>query len=665
MTFELKSTYQISGDQGAAIEGLIKGIESGADRLTLLGVTGSGKTFTMANVVARLNRPTLILSPNKTLAAQLFAEFKGFFPSNAVEYFVSYYDYYQPEAYIPQSDTYIDKDAMINERIDRLRLAATTSLLSRRDALVVASISCIYGLGAPSEYMKMSVTLKRGETVPRDRVVKRLVEMQYSRGEDLERGTMRVRGDTLDVHASYREDAYRITWSGDEIEGLYAINPLTGNVTAEFKSLTVFAAKHFVQSQESINAALKRIEEELKARYAELKGAGKILEAERILQRTNFDLEMIRELGYCSGIENYSRHLTGRAEGEPPYTLLDYFPSDLLVFIDESHVAASQIEGMYNGDRARKQTLVDFGFRLPSALDNRPLKGAEFHARVPQIVFVSATPGAFERKVSKVWVEQLVRPTGLVDPEIEIRPATGQVDDLRKEIDRAIERGERVLVTTLTKRTSEELTTYLEEKGYSVGYLHSEIKTLERIEILKSLRTGDIDVLIGINLLREGLDLPEVALVAILDADREGFLRSETSLIQTMGRAARNLTGRVILYADTETGSMKRAIEETRRRREVQLAYNERMGITPQSISKPIDSLSVFALDPFEEDLFDAAEAAKMPEDARELLADTLRREMDAAAEVLDFEKAAYLRDKIETLTGRKRGKKSGRKSRR
>ncbi len=648
--FKLHANYSPAGDQAVAIEALNAELAGGADRLTLLGVTGSGKTFTMANVIARLERPTLILSPNKTLAAQLFAEFRAFFPDNAVEYFVSYYDYYQPEAYIPQTDTFIDKDSAINERIDRLRLAATTSLLTRQDVIVVASISCIYGLGAPSEYQKMTVTLRRGETASRKKVMKKLVEMQYTRGEDLSRGTMRLRGDTLDIHSSYREDAYRIAFFGDEIEGLYEINPLTGSVTKEFSELSIYPAKHFVQSEESIRAALLRIEQELGTRYKFLKDSGRILEAERILQRTNFDLEMIRELGYCSGIENYSRHLTGRAEGEPPYTLLDYFPENHLTFIDESHVALGQIRGMYNGDRARKETLVNFGFRLPSALDNRPLKGDEFFQRVKPIVFVSATPGDAERKMSKRIVEQLIRPTGLVDPMIEIRPAARQVQNLAEELKIITARGERALVTTLTKRTAEELTDYLEAAGIKVNYLHSEIKTFDRIEKLKDLRSGKTEVLVGINLLREGLDLPEVSLVAILDADREGFLRSETSLIQTMGRAARHKTGRVILYADTVTGSMKRAVDETTRRRDTQLAYNEKMGITPETIVKSLDFYDIFELDPFEKELFSAAEAKAMPKEARLLLVETLTKEMDAAAEVLDFERAAYLRDRIKAL---------------
>ncbi len=661
MELKIASDYQPAGDQAQAIEKLATALAAGAKRTTLLGVTGSGKTFTMANVMARLQRPALVLSPNKTLAAQLYAEFRTFFPENAVEFFVSYYDYYQPEAYIPQSDTYIDKDSAINERIDRLRLSATTSLLTRRDVVVIASISCIYGLGAPAEYARMTIALERGQVISRHAVLRKLIEMQYGRGEDLARGTMRVRGDTLDVHASYREDAYRVTWDGDTIETIRSIDPLTGDTTTELRSVVIYPAKHFVQTWEALQKAIAAIEVELGSRYEELKSQGKILEAERIKQRTTYELEMMKELGYCKGIENYARHLTGRAPGEPPYTLLDYFPSDGLIFIDESHVATGQLEGMFNGDRARKQVLVDFGFRLPSALDNRPLKGEEFYARTPQLVFVSATPGKVERAQSTLVVEQLIRPTGLIDPAVEVRPATNQVHDLMNEIAGAVERGERVLVTTLTKRTSEELTTFVEEKGYKVAYLHAEIETLERIERLKMLRAGEVDVLIGINLLREGLDLPEVALVAIMDADREGFLRSETSLIQMMGRAARHRTGRVILYADAVTGSMKRAIDETDRRRQRQLDYNQAHGITPRSIQKPLEALEVFALDPFEEEMLTAADANMLPPDAKGLLIESLEREMNEAAAALEFERAAYIRDRIEKLGGKK--KRSARKA--
>ncbi|RMH55081.1 MAG: excinuclease ABC subunit UvrB [Candidatus Hydrogenedentota bacterium] len=652
MGFVLAPEWQPRGDQEEAIEKLVEGIQSGEERLTLLGVTGSGKTFTMAGVIARVNRPALILSPNKTLAAQLYAEFKTFFPENAVEYFVSYYDYYQPEAYIPQTDTYIDKDAMINDRIDRLRLSATSALLERRDVVCVASISCIYGLGSPEEYAAMTVSLRRGETVDRRELLRKLVEMQYTRSEDLARGTMRLRGEVLDIHSAYREDAYRIVFFGDEIESLHSISPLTGTVTADLERLVLYPARHFVQSAQTLNRALESIEEELEERLKVLRGEGKLLEAERLEQRTRYDLEMIHELGYCSGIENYSRHFTGRAPGEPPYTLLDYFPEDLLVFIDESHVAVGQLHGMYNADRSRKETLVNFGFRLPSALDNRPLKAEEFFSKVPCIVFVSATPGEFERKISARIVEQLIRPTGLVDPAVEVRPATGQVADLVRELRATAERNERALVTTLTKRTAEELSRYLEDEGLKVAHLHSEIHTLERIERLKALRAGEIDVLVGINLLREGLDLPEVSLVAILDADREGFLRSETSLVQMMGRAARHRTGRVILYADSVTGSMRRAIKETRRRREKQLAYNEAHGITPQSIVKPLESLEVFAPDPFEREVLEEIDAEEIPPELRERVLEEMEREMEAAADALDFERAAYLRDRIEAMGG-------------
>ena len=654
--FRLVAPYEAAGDQSRAIAELAEAIRSGETRTTLLGVTGSGKTYVMSRLIAELDRPALILSPNKTLAAQLYSEFKEFFPDNAVEYFVSYYDYYQPEAYIPASDTFIEKDSQINARIDRLRLAATASLLARRDAVVVASISCIYGLGEPGEFERMTLPLWKGAAYSREDILSRLVEMQYERGEDLTRGKIRARGNAVDVHPADREEAIRIVLDDeDRVAAVHVLDAVTGEVLASPERITIFPAKHYVTSLPRLREAIATIQIELKERLAELHAQGKNLEAERLGQRTRYDLEMLAELGFCSGIENYSRHLSGRKEGEPPYTLLDYFPKDHLLFVDESHVAVPQIRGMYNGDRARKEVLVEHGFRLPSALDNRPLKSDEFWARAPQTVFVSATPGEYERAESRRVVELVVRPTGLVDPPVEIRPAQGQVKSLVGEILATVARKERVLVTTLTKKTAEELADYLRTEGIRVTYLHSEIETLERIEILRSLRAGEVDVLVGINLLREGLDLPEVSLVAILDADREGFLRSETSLIQTAGRAARHLDGKVILFADRVTGSMERALGEMSRRRERQLEYNRVHGITPRGITKALAARSALsaAVDPVEAALFEAAQKKEIPVASRVALLDRMKTEMDEAAGRLDFERAAELRDRILALDGK------------
>ncbi|MFV2074250.1 MAG: excinuclease ABC subunit UvrB, partial [Thermoanaerobaculales bacterium] len=658
--FILKTPFEPAGDQVQAIERLVEGVEGGVAYQTLLGVTGSGKTFTMAKVIEATNRPTLVLSHNKTLAAQLYQEFRAFFPDNAVEYFVSYYDYYQPEAYVPSSDTFIEKETSINEEIDRMRLSATRSLFERRDVLIVASVSCIYGLGSPEAYFGMLQLFERGGEEPLEDILRQLAKMQYERTHlDLAPGSFRLRGDSLEVYPPYDDVAVRVSFWGDEIERIERIDPVRGVAIEDVDRLPIYPRTHYVTPREKLLAAIESIRSELDGRLTELQNEAKLLEAQRLGQRTNFDLEMLTELGYSQGIENYSRHLTGRAPGEPPPTLLDYFPSDFLCIVDESHVTVPQVGGMFHGDRSRKQTLVDFGFRLPSALDNRPLTFEEFEERVHQVVFVSATPGPFEldRCAGEV-VEQLIRPTGLLDPKIDVRPAKNQVDDLLAEIRTVVARGERVLVTTLTKRMSEDLSAYLAEVDVRVRYLHSEIKTLERSAILADLRRGEFDVLVGINLLREGLDLPEVSLVAILDADQEGFLRSETSLIQTMGRAARNADGRAILYADRETGSMQRAINETRRRRATQAAYNAEHGIEPATIVKDVASplLAMARLDYFGPGgpSFGVTEASgeDLPDDAVSLnrLITELEKRMRAAAKALEFEEAARLRDRLKDL---------------
>jgi len=653
-TFRLVSGYEPQGDQGRAIEELTRGLSKGERYQTLLGVTGSGKTFTMANVIARLNRPALVISHNKTLAAQLFAEFNAFFPENAVEYFVSYYDYYQPEAYVPVTDTYIEKDADINDEIDRLRLRATASLLERRDVVIVASVSCIYGIGSPESYSEMLLSLDVGDTVDRDVMLRRLVDMRYERNDyDFERATFRVRGDVIEIRPSYEEKAIRVELFGDEVEKISIIDLVTRKVLDELDSVAIYPAKHFVTTQENIERAIKDIEAELKDRLAQLRNDNKLLEAQRLEQRTRYDVEMMREMGYCSGIENYSRHLSGRESGERPAVLLDYFPSDFILFIDESHVAVPQLRGMFRGDRARKETLVKYGFRLPSALDNRPLKFDEFEGFMNHVVFVSATPGDYELEKSEgVVVEQIIRPTGLVDPEIVVRPVEGQVDDLMEEIRVRAKRGERILVTTLTKRMAEDLTDYLNGLGIRVRYLHSDIDALGRVEIIRGLRLGEFDVLVGINLLREGLDLPEVSLVAVLDADKEGFLRSDTSLIQTAGRAARNLGGKVVLYADQVTGSMDRAIAEMERRRGLQIEYNEKFGITPTSIVKSRDEIMratavADARADFEHDVEMLEFDPSLDTDA---MISLLEEQMMNAAARLEFEKAASLRDRIDEL---------------
>ncbi len=649
--FRIKTKLKPQGDQPKAIRELTEGLRAGHRYQTLLGATGTGKTFTIAHVIQNVQRPTLVVAHNKTLTAQLYGEFRELFPDNAVHYFVSYYDYYQPEAYIPQTDTYIEKDAQINEEIDRLRHAATASLLSRRDVIVVASVSCIYGLGSPEDYAALSLVLEAGREYDLDEVLRQLVLLQYRRNElAFERATFRLRGDVLEVIPASEEVGYRIELWGEEVERISTVDPLTGNALGELRRVTIPPATHYVTPQERLRRALAGIEAELEERLKELKGAGKLLEAQRLEQRTRFDLEMLREMGYCPGVENYSRHLDGRRPGEPPWTLLDYFPADFLTVIDESHQTIPQIGGMYHGDRSRKETLVEYGFRLPSALDNRPLTFAEFEARIGQAIFMSATPGDYERRVSAKIVEQIVRPTGLVDPEVEVRPVKGQVDDLLGELRKVTERGERALVTTLTKRTAEDLTEYLVELGVRARYLHSEIETLDRVDILRDLRLGKFDVLVGINLLREGLDLPEVSLVAILDADKEGFLRSSTSLIQTIGRAARNVRGKVILYADEVTEAIRQAVEETNRRREIQLAYNRRHGITPQTIEKEVrDIVGEFSgRRPEPVELPKAPE--KLPREEIASLVRTLEKEMKAAAEALEFELAAAYRDKIREL---------------
>ncbi|MBG9816235.1 excinuclease ABC subunit UvrB [Bacillus safensis] len=648
--FELVSNYQPQGDQPKAIEKLVEGIHQGKQHQTLLGATGTGKTFTVSNLIKEVNKPTLVIAHNKTLAGQLYSEFKEFFPNNAVEYFVSYYDYYQPEAYVPQTDTFIEKDASINDEIDKLRHSATSSLFERRDVIIIASVSCIYGLGSPEEYRELVLSLRTEMEIERNQLLRKLVDIQYSRNDiDFQRGTFRVRGDVVEIFpASRDEHCIRVEFFGDEIERIREVDALTGEILGDRDHVAIFPASHFVTREEKMEKAIINIEQELEEQLEKLRENGKLLEAQRLEQRTRYDLEMMREMGFCSGIENYSRHLTLRPPGSTPYTLLDYFPDDFMIVVDESHVTIPQIRAMYNGDQARKQVLVDHGFRLPSALDNRPLTFNEFEKHINHIVHVSATPGPYELEKTPEVVEQIIRPTGLLDPIIEVRPIEGQIDDLIGEIHARVEKNERVLVTTLTKKMSEDLTDYLKEIGIKVNYLHSEIKTLERIEIIRDLRLGKYDVLVGINLLREGLDIPEVSLVAILDADKEGFLRSERSLIQTIGRAARNAEGRVIMYADNMTKSMDIAIQETKRRREQQEAYNEKFGITPQTIHKKIrDVIKATKIheDSEEYETKAAPKLSKMSKKEREKVIGKVELEMKDAAKALDFEKAAELRD--------------------
>ncbi|APJ12634.1 excinuclease ABC subunit UvrB [Bacillus safensis] len=648
--FELVSNYQPQGDQPKAIEKLVEGIHQGKQHQTLLGATGTGKTFTVSNLIKEVNKPTLVIAHNKTLAGQLYSEFKEFFPNNAVEYFVSYYDYYQPEAYVPQTDTFIEKDASINDEIDKLRHSATSSLFERRDVIIIASVSCIYGLGSPEEYRELVLSLRTEMEIERNQLLRKLVDIQYSRNDiDFQRGTFRVRGDVVEIFpASRDEHCIRVEFFGDEIERIREVDALTGEILGDRDHVAIFPASHFVTREEKMEKAIINIEQELEEQLEKLRENGKLLEAQRLEQRTRYDLEMMREMGFCSGIENYSRHLTLRPPGSTPYTLLDYFPDDFMIVVDESHVTIPQIRAMYNGDQARKQVLVDHGFRLPSALDNRPLTFDEFEKHINHIVHVSATPGPYELEKTPEVVEQIIRPTGLLDPIIEVRPIEGQIDDLIGEIHARVEKNERVLVTTLTKKMSEDLTDYLKEIGIKVNYLHSEIKTLERIEIIRDLRLGKYDVLVGINLLREGLDIPEVSLVAILDADKEGFLRSERSLIQTIGRAARNAEGRVIMYADNMTKSMDIAIQETKRRREQQEAYNEKFGITPQTIHKKIrDVIKATKIheDSEEYETKAAPKLSKMSKKEREKVIEKVEMEMKDAAKALDFEKAAELRD--------------------
>jgi len=653
--FKLITTFSPKGDQPKAIKELATGLEKGLKHQVLLGVTGSGKTFTIANVIANINKPTLVIAHNKTLAAQLYEEFKELFPENAVEFFVSYYDYYQPEAYIPTTDTYIDKDALINDDIDRLRHSATRAVLERNDTIVVASVSCIYGLGSPQDYMDMHLIIEEGMHTERDEILRRLIEMQYARSDiEFRRGTFRVRGDIVEVHPSFSLDkGICIEFFGDDIDALYEFDPLTGKRIRRLDKIALFPNSHWITPRERLDPALKNIEKEMEERIEYFFKEGKNLEAQRIEQRTRFDLEMLREFGYCHGIENYSRHLSGRATGEPPYTLLDYFEDDFLIVIDESHATIPQIGGMYEGDRSRKQTLVNYGFRLPSALDNRPLTFTEFEHRVNQAIYVSATPGHYEFEKSRDRVvEQIIRPTGLIDPEMFVRPVSGQVDDLLGEIRKRAEKGERVLVTTLTKKMAEDLTDHYIDLGVKARYLHSDIDTLKRVEILRDLRLGNFDALIGVNLLREGLDLPEVSLVPILDADREGFLRSERSLIQTAGRAARNINGNVILYADTITGSMKRALDETKRRRRIQEEYNKKMGITPETVKSNIKDIlsSIYEADYWTVPAV-AEEKAEYGNDGETLK--RLESEMKEAAKKLEFEHAAKIRDKIKEIKNR------------
>ena len=646
--FKLSADFTATGDQPTAVSQLSKGISKGFGKQTLLGVTGSGKTFTMACIVEKIQKPTLVIAHNKTLAAQLATEFKEFFPENAVEYFVSYYDYYQPEAYVPRTDTYIEKDADINEELDKLRHSATRSLLTRKDVLIVASVSCIFGLGAPEEYQGFVASVKKGESKNQRDLIRKLVDMQYERNDyDLARGRFRVRGDTVEILPAYEQLGIRIEFWGDEVEKITHLDTLTGEILSEKEYVEIYPAKHFVTSKEKLRMAINDIGEELELHLKHLKSSDKLLEAQRLESRTKYDLEMLEIAGYCAGVENYSRHLAQRSAGSTPYTLLDYFPDDFLLFVDESHMTLPQLRAMYRGDQSRKETLVEYGFRLPSALDNRPLNFGEFEKRVSQVVFVSATPGPYEMENSSATAEQVIRPTGLLDPFIEVKPVTGQIDDLLDQIDTRVKKGERILVTTLTKRMSEELSDYLKESGIRTQYLHSEIDTLERSEILRDLRMGVYDVLVGINLLREGLDLPEVSLVAILDADKEGYLRSRTSLIQTIGRAARHIDGKVIMYADKVTDSMKNAIEETERRRLIQQSYNEENGITPQGIRKAIRDITErvkSVVEPSREDLINGLELPK--EDLVRLIKD-LELQMKSASKDLEFEKAAIVRDQI------------------
>ena len=647
--FELVSEYKPTGDQPQAIKELVEGFKEGNQCQTLLGVTGSGKTFTMANVIQQLNKPTLIIAHNKTLAAQLYGEFKEFFPNNAVEYFVSYYDYYQPEAYVPSSDTYIAKDSAINDEIDKLRLSATMALTERRDVIIVASVSCIYGLGSPLDYQNMVISLRPGMEKDRDELISKLIEIQYNRNDmDFHRGTFRVRGDVVEViPANAESTAIRVEFFGDEIDRIVEVDVLTGEIKGELKHAAIFPASHYVVDKENIKRAVGAIEDELEERVKEFKRQDKLLEAQRIAERTNFDVEMLKETGFCSGIENYSRHLSGLQPGQPPYTLIDYFPDDFIMMIDESHKTVPQIAGMYHGDQSRKTTLVDYGFRLPSAKDNRPLNFEEFESKVNQVLFVSATPGVYEEEHELLRAQQVIRPTGLLDPEVEVRPVEGQIDDLLGEINKEVAKKNKVLITTLTKRMAEDLTDYLREVGVRVKYLHSDIDTLERTEIIRDMRMDIFDVLVGINLLREGLDIPEITLVAILDADKEGFLRSETSLIQTIGRAARNAEGHVIMYADTMTDSMRMAIEETKRRREIQMKYNEENGITPQTIKKAVRDLISISKKVDTSELQMEKDPESMSKEELEKLIGSITKKMKKAAAELNFELAAELRDKL------------------
>ena len=647
--FELVSQYKPTGDQPQAIEDLVKGFKEGNQCQTLLGVTGSGKTFTMANVIQQINKPTLVIAHNKTLAAQLYGEFKEFFPENAVEYFVSYYDYYQPEAYVPSSDTYIAKDSSVNEEIDKLRLSATAALIERRDVIVIASVSCIYGLGEPENFEQMMVSLRPGMEKDRDEVLRQLIDIQYDRNDmDFKRGTFRVRGDTVEVVPADRGDtAIRVEFFGDEIDRISEIDMLTGEIKNTLNHIAIFPASHYVVPKERMEKAIKNIEIELEEQVKYFKSEGKLLEAQRIAERTNFDIEMMRETGFCSGIENYSRHLAGLAPGQPPNTLMDYFPDDFIIMIDESHKTVPQIGGMYHGDQSRKSTLVEYGFRLPSALDNRPLSFEEFENKIDQVMFVSATPGKYEEEHELLRAEQVIRPTGLLDPEVEVRPVEGQIDDLIGEVNKEIANKHKILITTLTKRMAEDLTDYMRELGIRVRYLHSDIDTLERTEIVRDMRLDVFDVLVGINLLREGLDIPEITLVAILDADKEGFLRSETSLIQTIGRAARNAEGHVIMYADTITDSMRAALDETQRRREVQMAYNEEHGITPKTIQKAVRDLISVSRKVAASELQMEKDPESMSEKELEKLIKELEKQMKKAAADLNFEAAAELRDKL------------------